>query len=101
MALTSNDVARLAAMARIELTAAELDQLVPQIDVIVESVASVAGVADQDIPPTSPPIGLINVSRPDVMEPIDWPTWRPQVESQAPAWQDDRFRVPRILEENA
>ena len=47
------DVADLARLARIELTADELAHLAPQLDVILESVAQVAEVAADDIPPTS------------------------------------------------
>ena len=38
MALTVQDVARLADLARIELTDDELERFVPQVDVILESV---------------------------------------------------------------
>ena len=53
MALTPQDVRRLGALARIELTDEELDRLAPQLDVILEAVASVTEVAADDIPPTS------------------------------------------------
>ena len=42
MALTADDVASLARLARIELTEAELEVLAPQLDVILESVARVS-----------------------------------------------------------
>jgi len=42
VALTAQDVASLAKLARIELTDAELDVLAPQLDVILESVARVS-----------------------------------------------------------
>ena len=47
MALTTEDVASLARLARIELTEAELEVLAPQLDVILESVARVSEVAAQ------------------------------------------------------
>ena len=47
MALTTEDVANLARLARIELTEAELEVLAPQLDVILESVARVSEVAAQ------------------------------------------------------
>ena len=52
MALTTEDVANLARLARIELSEAELELLAPQLDVM-ESVCAVSEVAAQDIPPTS------------------------------------------------
>ena len=98
MALTPDDVAALARLARIELTTAELEQLAPQLDVILESVARVSEVAADDIPPTSHALPLTNVFRSDTVAPsLD----REAVLSQAPAAEDDRFRVPRILGEEA
>ncbi len=98
MALSPNDVAELARLARIELTPAELEQLAPQLDVILESVARVSEVAADDIPPTSHALPLTNVFRPDVVAPS---LPRAAVLDQAPAQEDDRFRVPRILGEEA
>ena len=43
MALSPNDVADLARLARIELTDDELHLLAPQLEVILESVASISG----------------------------------------------------------
>ena len=98
MALTTEDVAGLARLARIELTKAELEVLAPQLDVILESVARVSEVAAQDIPPTSHALPLTNVFREDKL----WPSLpREQVLAGAPAAEQMRFRVPRILEEEA
>jgi aspartyl-tRNA(Asn)/glutamyl-tRNA(Gln) amidotransferase subunit C len=94
VALSPDDVAALGRLARIELTQAELEHLAPQLDVILESVAHVADVAADDIPPTTHALPLTNVFRPDVVQPCL------SVEaalSQAPAAEQDRFRVPRIL----
>ena len=98
MALTPTDVAALARLARIELTEAELALLAPQLDVILESVARVSEVAAADIPPTSHALPLTNVFREDVVVPS---LPRDQVLAAAPAVERDRFRVPRILEEEA
>lgn len=98
VALTPNDVADLARLARIELTDDELELLAPQLDVILESVAHVADVAAEDIPPTSHALPLTNVFRADVVQPS---LPREQVLAGAPAAEQDRFRVPRILGEDA
>ena len=98
MALTPTDVAALARLARIELTEAELALLAPQLDVILESVARVSEVAAADIPPTSHALPLTNVFREDVVVPS---LPRDQVLAGVPAVEQDRFRVPRILEEEA
>ena len=71
MALTPADVARLAELARIDLAPEELERLAPQLDVILEAVASVSEVADAeaDVPPTSHALDLVNVFRDDVARP--------------------------------
>jgi len=96
VALTPNDVADLARLARIELTPAELEHLAPQLDAILEAVAKVSEVAADDIPPTSHPLPLDNVQRADVVVP-SMP--REAALAGAPAAEEDRFRVPRILGE--
>ena len=96
MALSVDDVAALARLARLELTDDELAHLAPQLDLILESVASVAEVAAEDIPPTSHALPLTNVFRADVVTP-SLPL--ADVLAGAPAAEQDRFRVPRILGE--
>jgi aspartyl-tRNA(Asn)/glutamyl-tRNA(Gln) amidotransferase subunit C len=46
--ISRDEVAHLAMLARIDLDDAELDHLAPQLSVILESVASIAGVAGDD-----------------------------------------------------
>jgi aspartyl-tRNA(Asn)/glutamyl-tRNA(Gln) amidotransferase subunit C len=96
--LTPDDVANLARLARIELTPDELAMLAPQLDVILESVAHVSDVAADDIPPSSHALPLTNVFRDDVVKP-SLPL--ADVLAGAPAAELDRFRVPRILGEDA
>lgn len=98
MALSPDDVAALARLARIDLTDAELAHLAPQLDVILASVAEVSDVAVADVPATSHPLPIENVLRIDEVQPsLD----REAVLAGAPASEQDRFRVPRILEEEA
>ncbi len=92
--ITRAEVRHLADLARIDLSDAELDHLAPQLGVILESVASIADVAAEDIPPTSHAIALSNVFRADVVEPCLTPD---QALSGAPAQEQQRFSVPRIL----
>lgn len=96
MPLSPQDLADLARLARIELTDQELAHLAPQLDVILESVAAVTGVAVADVPPTSHALPLTNVFRADEVRP-SLPT--EQALAMAPAAEDNRFRVPRILDE--
>ena len=94
--ITRAEVAHLARLARLELTEDELDHYAGQLDVILQSVARVSEVATPDIPAPSHPIPLVNVFREDIVRPcLD----RAEVLAAAPAHEDDRFRVPRILDE--
>jgi aspartyl-tRNA(Asn)/glutamyl-tRNA(Gln) amidotransferase subunit C len=92
--ITRDEVAHLANLARIDLDDAELDHLAPQLSVILESVASISGVAGDDIPPTSHALPLTNVFREDV---IRVGLTAEQALSGAPAHEQQRFSVPRIL----
>ncbi len=94
--LTRDEVAHLARLARLAVTDDELDLFAGQLDVILRSVARIGEVAAADIPPTSHAVPLENVFRPDVVT-ASLP--RADVLAVAPAVEDDRFRVPRILGE--
>ncbi len=95
-AITRAEVAHLAKLARLDLREDELDHFAAQLDVIIGAVARVGEVAAGDIPPTSHSLPLTNVFREDVVA----PTLTPQEAlAGAPATEGDRFRVPRILDE--
>jgi aspartyl-tRNA(Asn)/glutamyl-tRNA(Gln) amidotransferase subunit C len=96
-ALSRDDVAHLAGLARIDLSDAELDRMVGELGVILESVAKVQEVAADDIPPTSHPMPLTNVTRPDEVRPS---LGAEAALSGAPAADQQRFSVPRILTED-
>lgn len=92
--ITRAEVAHLADLARIDLSDAELDHLAPQLQVILEAVASIDGVAGDDVPATSHPLPMTNVFRADVVRPC---LTSEQVLAGAPAVEQQRFSVPRIL----
>jgi aspartyl-tRNA(Asn)/glutamyl-tRNA(Gln) amidotransferase subunit C len=96
--ISRDDVAHLAKLARIDLTEAELDHLAPQLAVILESVAKVSEVADADVPPTSHAVPLRNVYRADEVRPGLTPE---EALAGAPEVDQQRFAVPRILDEEA
>ena len=93
-AISRDEVAHLADLARIDLSDAELDHLAPQLSVILESVASINAVASDDIPPTSHALPLTNVFRDDVVRPG---LTAEEALSGAPEVEQQRFKVPRIL----
>jgi aspartyl-tRNA(Asn)/glutamyl-tRNA(Gln) amidotransferase subunit C len=90
------DVAHLARLARLAVTEDELDVFAGQLDVILSAVARVGEVAAADIPPTSHAVPMTNVLRPDELVPC---LPREAVLAEAPAVEDEKFRVPRILPE--
>ena len=93
-AISRDEVAHLADLARIDLSDAELDHLAPQLSVILESVALINDVASDDIPPTSHALPLTNVFRADVVRPG---LTAEEALSGAPEVEQQRFKVPRIL----
>lgn len=95
-AISREDVAHLARLARIAMRDDELDHLAGQLGVILAAVARVQEVAAADIPPTSHAVPLTNVFRADT--PVPSPGAE-AVLAGAPAAEDGRFRVPRILDE--
>ena len=96
MPITRDEVAHLAQLSRLALSAEELDHLAPQLDQIISAVAQVQEVAADGIPPTTHATGLTNVFRDDVPTPCLTPE---QALDQAPAVEQQRFKVPRILGE--
>ena len=97
MPITRDEVAHLARLARLALTDAELDHFAVQLDVIISAVARVQEVTAEGIPPTSHAVPLTNVFRPDELVPCLDPQ---AVLAAAPAVEEQRFRVPRILAED-
>jgi len=89
-----DEVARIADLARIDLSDAELDHLAPQLNVILEAVASISSLDLADVPATSHPLPVTNVFRDDVVQPCLTPE---QALAGAPAVEEQRFSVPRIL----
>ena len=96
--ISREEVARIAALARITLGDDELTHLSGQIDGILFAVAVVQEAAGADVPAMSHPLDISNVTRPDVILPSLTPE---DALSGAPASEEARFRVPQILGEEA
>ncbi|HVW43802.1 MAG TPA: Asp-tRNA(Asn)/Glu-tRNA(Gln) amidotransferase subunit GatC [Amycolatopsis sp.] len=94
--ISRDEVAHLATLARLAVTADELDVFAGQLDQILDAVAKVGEIAQDDIPPTSHAVPLTNVFREDVVRPC---LTQEQALAGAPAAEEGRFRVPRILGE--
>ena len=94
--LSRAEVAKLAKLARIEMTDAELDALSTEFAVILGAVDRIQSAPLADVQPTSHPLPINNVTRPDVVV----PSLKPEdALSGAPAQEEQRFRVPQILGE--
>lgn len=95
-AISREEVAHLAMLARIDLGPDELDTLAGQLGQILDAVAQVQQLAGDDVPATSHPMPLTNVTRPDAVTPS---LGADDALAGAPAAEAARFRVPRILGE--
>lgn len=96
--ITRDEVAHLARLARLALDYDEIDRFGPQLDVILGAVSRISELDTADVPPTSHAVPMTNVTRPDEVRPG---LTQSQVLDMAPAAEDGRFRVPRILGEEA
>ena len=94
--LTRGDVEHVARLARLELSEEEIDTFTAQLAGILEHAAQVAALDTADVPPTAHPLPLVNVLRDDEPRPC---LPRDEVLAAAPAAEDGRVRVPRILGE--
>ena len=94
--ISTDDVAHVAQLARLSLTAAELERFTEQLGAVLDHARDVEALDTADVPPTAHPLPLSNVFRQDVEQPsLD----RDEVLAQAPDVESYRFRVPRILGE--
>ena len=92
--LSRGDVVHVARLARLDLTEEEIDLFTGQVADVLRHAQAVASLETAGVPPTAHPVPLVNVLRDDVARPgLD----RDEVLAQAPAAEDHRFRVPRIL----
>ena len=94
--LTREDVAHVAHLARLDITDDEIGLYTEQLAAVLEHAADIEALDLSDVPPTAHPLPIKNVLRDDEVEAsVD----RDEVLSQAPAVEDGRFKVPRILGE--
>jgi aspartyl-tRNA(Asn)/glutamyl-tRNA(Gln) amidotransferase subunit C len=96
--ISRDDVAHLARLSRLAVTDEELDQFAGQLDQVLAAVARVGEADVADVPPMTHAVPLTNVLRPDEVRPS---LSRDAVLAGAPAAEEGRFRVPRILGEDA
>ena len=94
--ISRDDVTHVARLARLDLTEDELERFTGQLGAVLEHAADIAALDLADVPPTAHPLPIVNVLREDAPVPS---LERDEVLAQAPATEDGRFKVPRILGE--
>ncbi len=93
--ITRADVEHVAQLARLALSDDEVTRFTDELGAILEHAEDLAALDLHDVEPTAHPRPLTNVVRPDEVRPS---LPRDEVLAQAPAVEDGRFRVPRILD---
>ena len=92
--ITPEAAAKVARLARLDLTPDELLRLTTQLDGMLEHFADIDALDLSSVEPMTQPFALVNVLRADVVQPcLD----RDEVLAAAPDTDDGRFRVPPII----
>ena len=95
MAISVKDVETLAHLARIQLTAQEMERFAGQLDQILAYVQKLKAAGTQGVAPMSHVLELANVFREDQVQPslsVD------EALSNAPEREGSFFKVPRIID---
>lgn len=92
--LTTDDVAKVARLARLTLSDEELTQATSELTAMLDHFADIDALDLDGVEPMNNPTGLVNVMRDDVVgDTLD----RDEVLAAAPVAEDHRFRVPPII----
>jgi aspartyl-tRNA(Asn)/glutamyl-tRNA(Gln) amidotransferase subunit C len=91
VAISRDDAAHVARLARLSFSEAELGAMAGQLSTILEHVQALAELDLSQVEPTAHALDIQNVTRPDRARP-SWP--RDEVLRNAPVPQDGAFRVP-------
>jgi aspartyl-tRNA(Asn)/glutamyl-tRNA(Gln) amidotransferase subunit C len=92
--ITPADVAKVARLARLDLSPAEIERAAHQLGDMLEHFADVDALDLDGVEPMTQPYPLVNVLRADVVQPgLD----REEILAAAPLAEEHRFRVPPIV----
>lgn len=94
--ISTDDVAHVARLARLELGPDELESFTSQLGAVLDHAADLDSLDLDGVEPTAHPLSLSNVFRPDEVGPTLDPD---EVLAAAPAVEDGQFRVPPVLGE--
>jgi aspartyl-tRNA(Asn)/glutamyl-tRNA(Gln) amidotransferase subunit C len=93
--LTREDVLKLAQLARLELTDAEVDEFSAELSEILQYVEKLGSVDTAGLEPTNQVTGLTNVTREDEVRDYGYKT--EELLKNLPAVQDDLIKVKRMI----
>ena len=94
--ISTEQVAHVARLARLDLTDDELEHYTDQLAAILDHAADIESLDLEGVEPMTHPVPLVNVLREDLVRPcLD----RDEVLAAAPAAESGRFKVPPILGE--
>lgn len=92
--LTNDVVVKVARLARLDLTAAEIERATEKLGDMLDHFADIDALDLSAIEPMNQPLPIVNVMRDDVVQPcLD----HDEVLASAPQSEDGRFRVPPII----
>lgn len=95
MALTTEEVLHIASLAKLQLSAGEVEQYRDQLSQILEFASQLQSVDTAGIPPTSSVLPARSALREDIpSDGLD----EGELFFNAPDYQDNQFRVPPVLE---
>ena len=92
--ISEEDVRKVAQLARLALPEERIATYTGQLERILDYVAHLEQVYTEGVPPTTRAVEVVNVTRPDAVDPTPV---REELLSLAPQREGDFFRVPRIL----
>src|SRR5512142_1380484 len=95
MALSIDEVAKVALLARLRLSPSELETFTGQLNSIVEFVAQLQGLDTSNVEPLAQGFEVCNVFRVDLQGPS---RPRAQALANAPSRNDESFLVPAVLD---
>ncbi len=102
--LTADDVAKVAQLALLEVSDAELDRFTGQLGAVLDLAAELNQFDTDDVAPTAHPFGLFNVFRDDVpVDEIEGAERAVELRAEAlaagPEIEDNQYKVPPALGE--
>ena len=92
--INSDDVRKVAKLARLELEDEEIDSYTEQLEKILSYVEELQKVDTENVPPTTRAVEVVNVLREDDVETT---FVREDLLNQSPHREGEFFRVPKIL----